>query len=225
MPYIFEGTSIINQRKSNMDRLLLMKHDTGEKNCILVVVCDGVGSLEDGAIAAEQTVIRLREWMSSCTTDERLGLRLRDIVLEINQEIQEYALGQEIRTASTLSALLLCEDEYYLVNIGDSRVYYLEQGQLFIATSDDVSESGKLTSYMGKTGEFIPQYSEGTVGEKTFLLCSDGLYKKMDFSLMTNILGTVSKWKIKGAIKKLVQYSLKQGEKDNLTVAIVKKIH
>ena len=48
---------------------------------------------------------------------------MRNAVLRINTEIADCAQQQGIRTATTLSALLLVEGQYYIVHAGDSRIY------------------------------------------------------------------------------------------------------
>lgn len=222
MKYLFNGVSLQNGRQTNMDSLLLKSRDVDGKSALLAVVCDGVGSLADGAFASGTAAAMLREWFDKLETTGRIGLIMRDTVLNINSYIAAEAEKNGLNTASTLSALLLVESDYYIVHIGDSRVYSFSGGGLVTHTSDDVSESGKLTGYIGKEDEIFLQYSEGAAAGKTFLLCSDGLYKRMDESFMASMMKTWDKRTMKETMKALTDHVIKCGEQDNITLAIVK---
>ena len=220
--YLFNGVSLQNGRKSNMDSLLLKCGLINKKNALLAVICDGVGSLKDGGFASGTAVKMLNEWFSGVLNIERIGLRMRDSILEINSYIVSEAKQNGIETASTLSALLLIENDYYTTHIGDSRIYNYENKTLSVLTSDDVSETGKLTAYIGRTNDIFLQYSEGSAIGKTFLLCSDGLYKRMDIDFMIKELKTLNKKMLKESITSLLQFVIDRGEQDNISLAIVK---
>ena len=61
--YVFQGVSIQNQRSQNMDRLLIKEKKVIGGNIYLAAVCDGVGSLEDGAFAASIAIHMLDGWI------------------------------------------------------------------------------------------------------------------------------------------------------------------
>lgn len=222
MDFVFHGVSVQNKRQSNMDSLLLKNGRINKKNILLATICDGVGNMAEGAFASGVLVWMLNDWFEKLTTTDWIGLKLRDIVLEINLYIISEAKRRSIRTASTLSALLLVEDNYYIVHTGDSRIYGYESGELSVLTKDDISKSGKLTSCIGQTEDVLLQYSEGLIGNKTFLLCSDGLYKKMDIYFMIDRLNSLNKHGLKEAAQSLIKHVMKCGEEDNITLALIK---
>jgi len=207
-----------------MDSLLLKSRNIAGESAVLAVVCDGVGSLADGAFASGAAVVMLGQWFDELETTLRIGLTIRDKVLDINSRIVEEARNSELNTASTLSALLLVESDYYIVHIGDSRIYSYDDEGLRRHTGDDVSASGKLTGYIGKNDEIMLQYSEGTAVGKVFLICSDGLYKRMDEGLMALKMKNWNKRTKKEPVDSLPQYVIKQGEQDNITLALVRTI-
>jgi protein phosphatase len=207
-----------------MDSLLLKSRNFGDKTAVLAVVCDGVGSLADGAYASGMAVKKLSEWFETASVDDRIGLIMRDAILDINAGIVREAENNNMNTASTLSALLLVESDYYVIHIGDSRVYSYDDHTLTLHTSDDVSSSGKLTAYIGKRDDIFLQYSEGQASGKTFLVCSDGLYKHMDDDFMISKLKNLNKRTLKEPVESLPQYVIDRGEQDNITLAIVKII-
>lgn len=222
MKYLYNGVSLKNQRQSNMDSLLLKSGRINDKDALLVVVCDGVGSLGDGEFASGTAVRLLNDWFGRSTNTDRIGIRMRDAIVEINNYIVVEAQRKSLNTGSTLSALLVIEDHYYIVHVGDSRIYCYEKERLSVLTSDDVSESGKLTACIGKSENIVPQYSEGQATGKFFLLCSDGLYKRMDTNFMVNNMKLTNKLALKESLAALTQYVIDCGEQDNISVALVK---
>jgi serine/threonine protein phosphatase PrpC len=205
-----------------MDSLLLKCGFISKSNALLAVVCDGVGSLSNGDFASGTAVRKLSEWFDGVASTEHIGLRMRDTILEINAHVISEAKQRSIETASTLSALLLIERGYYIAHIGDSRIYCYENEALSVLTSDDVSAAGKLTAYFGRTDNIFLQYSEGAATGKTFLLCSDGLYKRMDMEFMIKKLKTWNRKSLKEPIESLPQYVIGHGEQDNISLALVK---
>jgi len=191
-------------------------------NSMLAVVCDGVGSLEGGGFASGTAVRLLNDWLDTVSTTEHIGLRMRDSILDINKRIISDAKKQSIETASTISVLLLLEDNYFSVHAGDSRIYTIENNSLSLLTSDDVSQDGKLTSCIGRTENLFLQYTEGVATGKTFLLCSDGLYKRMDEGFMIAELQSWSKKTLDEPLKTLPQHVTERGEKDNISLSLVK---
>lgn len=222
MKYYFDGISLKNGRQENMDSLLLKVRQIGKKNALLAVVCDGVGSLADGAFASKTAVQMLSEWFNKTETIDHIGIAMRDIITEINLNIIEKAKKKNLNTASTLSALLLAESDYYTAHVGDSRIYSCENGTLSILTCDDVTSTGKLTAYIGQAEKISLQYSAGNAAGKIFLICSDGLYKQMDTDFMLANMKTWSKYLSKEPIETLVQYVVERGEQDNISIALTK---
>ena len=218
---IFAGCSIQNGRTSNMDSLLLKEWDIEGKRCILAAICDGVGSLQNGSLAAAYSVRRLSEWFEQqlvvSDIQSRLGLEIR----QINTEIVELYGGATAGTASTLSALLLCPEKYYIAHVGDSRIYLYRNGNLEQLTIDQVTELGHLKAYLGYNGEISLIENSGFLQTGSFLLCSDGLYKKMDLQLMQKVLKGAYRRNIQKSIHQLLDYAIAQGERDNISVAII----
>lgn len=216
----YDGMSIQNKRSTNMDSLLLKEKQIVGQNLYMAVVCDGVGSMEAGAFASSMAVRMLSEWFDNITDTQRLGLCLRDQVAEINRRIVEAALARGLQTASTLSALLLDDGHYYIVHIGDSRIYCCRDGVLTQLTQDQTS-NGKLTSCLGRKEKLSIFYNEGSFSGETFLLCSDGLYKRMEPEHLCTELAQVSRKTLKKTMERLMQYVIKRGEADNISLAIL----
>lgn len=123
MSVLYHGCSIQNKRSINMDSLLLKERVVDGQSICLAVICDGVGSVRDGAFASSTAVKMMGSWFDCIQSLECLGLQLRNCVLDINESIVQKAQQRKIRTASTLSVLLVGNGHYYIANVGDSRIY------------------------------------------------------------------------------------------------------
>lgn len=222
MSYTFNGISLKNGRNINMDSLLLTSRHINDKDALLTVVCDGVGGLADGAYASGMAVRKLNSWFSEITNTDCMGLRMRDVILDINNNIVSQSKLKNISTGSTLSALLIIGDNYYIAHIGDSRIYCYENGVLSLLTNDNVSITGKLTGCIGRTNNIVLQYFEGKANNKIFLLCTDGLYKRMNMDYMLKKIKKLNKRILRELVKSLANYVIEAGEQDNISLALVK---
>lgn len=218
--FCYEGASVKNQRATNMDCLLVKETVIENQRLCLAVICDGVGSLDAGAYAASSSVKLLNEWFDGLVNTDRLGLQLRNYILEINKKIKHDADEMKISTASTISALLLDEERYYIVHLGDSRIYAYRDGDMVMLTRDHVKD-GKLASCVGHFDNIELLYNEGTYDREWFLLCSDGLYKRSDPNYIAQEMAKLKRKNQKKIIDNLISNAIAQGEKDNISVAIV----
>lgn len=220
MTFFYDGASIQNRRTNNMDSLLLKERDIGGNPVCILAVCDGVGGLPDGAFASSSAVRMLSEWFDGVDSHQRLGLRARDAVLEINRRIVDTAREKGLRTGTTLSILLLSDGKYYIVHTGDSRIYLLENRTLKCLTEDQ-AQSGRLTACLGSSERTNLYYNEGTFIHGPFLICSDGLYKRVTSQQIQTDLEQISRNNTRKTVERLLQHALEQGEHDNISLAVV----
>lgn len=222
--YLFAGVSLQNRRATNMDSLLIKPSRINKEDSLLAVVCDGVGSLNDGGYASGMAARMLGDWFEKLKFIEDIGTGLKDFISELNLNLIEQAEQKTKDTASTLSALILIKNKYIIVHLGDSRIYSYTNNCLTLLTKDDISEEGKLTAYIGRNRQIYPQYYDGDAEGKTFLLCSDGLYKRMDEYYLSNLMESMGNTKedLQNVIELLPQHVIDRGEKDNITIALIK---
>ena len=213
--------SLKNKRLSNMDGLLLCEKTVRDIPIFLAAVCDGVGSTQDGAYAAAQTLIMLHKWFYVLEQTESLGLHFLSRMKKINTELSRQILNQDLKAATTFSAIFMTPDWYYLIHVGDSRIYGWKDRCLVQMTQDCVTSQGELCSYLGqeKSADFM--YCEGRNEYQKYLLCTDGLYKRMDPEFLKEQMARVTKRNMKKIQKVLVNSVISGGEQDNITVAII----
>ena len=220
--YLYDGLSLQNGRSSNMDSLLLSEREIARRNVLLAVVCDGVGSMRDGAFAASLAVKSMHDWFTGLSDMERVGLCMRDEALRLNSRIIGEANEKRLSTAATFTAMLFAEGRYFLVHIGDSRAYSFGSGGTATQlTVDDVSENGKLTGCVGRFENPVFLCTEGDANGKMFLICSDGLYKRVDFTAALAESDIKHRKEVTKLIRRLAERAVERGERDNISLALV----
>ncbi len=223
MACVYDGISLTNGRAVNMDSLLLKSRTVAGTEVCLAAVCDGVGSLADGALSAQWAVQMLYNWLENLEDAEELGVRLRDYVQTMNLAIRTKAQKQQAETACTLSCLLLWRQWYCLAHVGDSRIYLWEQGALRQLTQDQ-ARRGRLTQAMGHREHVTVFFQQGEQrGEQRFLLCSDGLYKRMEPETLGACMARLNRRSLQKALRQLTEHVISQGERDNISAALLIK--
>lgn len=223
MACVYDGISLTNGRAVNMDSLLLKSRTVAGTEVCLAAVCDGVGSLADGALSAQWAVQMLYNWLENLEDAEELGARLRDYVQTMNLAIRTKAPQQQVETACTLSCLLLWRQWYCLAHVGDSRIYLWEQGALRQLTQDQ-ARRGRLTQAMGHREHVTVFFQQGEQrGEQRFLLCSDGLYKRMEPEILGACMARLNRRSLQKALRQLTEHVISQGERDNISAALLIK--
>ena len=218
--WYFDAVTVKNLRKSNMDSILLKERIIGGTPIIIAAVCDGVGSLKDGGIASSEAVRLLDIWFDNLKEVNRVGLELLQQVLYVNNQVNALAEERGIKTASTASVMVTAQDKYYIVHLGDSRIYTFDDERIEQLTPDQI-EGGKLLYYIGCKENIRPFYSEGQIDGRSFFLCSDGLYKLVDQTTLLGELKYLHICSIKRIMKRLINLVVRRGENDNISIVIL----
>ena len=221
--------SIAGQRPYQEDSVLAETLPDGRT---LLAVADGMGGHAAGEVASRLALDTLLE-----AVGERRGLseafRLaNERVHSRSQEPGKQGMG------TTLVAILVEGAEYFVANVGDSRVYLVSAGGIRRLTEDHsfVAEAVKrgqseaeamatpwkdaLTRSIGTEAEVDADVSGPCAlqGDSAFLLCSDGLYKSLGDDEIRDLFGQSGG--AQGAAQSLVAAALEAGSDDNITVAI-----
>ena len=206
----------------------------------IFAVADGMGGHSAGDIASAAVVNRLAERVSAQYIDESaIDSSLRLAVTDMDEGAGHTDLGTG--TTVTGFALTLAEGEpsWLVFNIGDSRVYELEDGELRQLTVDHsiVQElldagaitpseaevhphSNVITRAVGFSEDPVPDFSLVPVVAGTRLLaCSDGLTKELTEHGIRHFL-TVGAGPLDAA-GQLMDAALGNGGRDNVTVVVV----
>ena len=207
----------------------------------LFVVADGMGGHQAGDYASKCTVeVMIKEIAKSEGEDiERVLVKA---IKAANREIIKEASGDEHLKGmgTTVVAATVKEQMLYFANVGDSRLYLINQGEIHQVTKDH-----SLVQEMVRMGEIKPEEArnhpdkniitralgaERTVDidffdlklepDSTILMCSDGLSNMVEDSKLEEIiLDQTEELPKKG--EKLLKEANQNGGKDNIAVILV----
>ena len=229
-------------RAQNQDAFLIEQLD---KNTLLCVVCDGMGGAKSGNIASTLAAdVFVQQIKQSWTGDYKQGdvdIMLKNAVKVTNFTVYDQSQQFEEFTGmgTTLVAVLINNKWSTIVNVGDSRAYFIDRVGIHQVTVDHsvvqlMVNRGELTPEQAKTypGKSLITRAIGTESmvpcdifhKKVskgdyFLLCSDGLSNLMDDQ---EILFEVAHGQEKEkCCQRLLDIAKKRGAPDNVTSVLV----
>lgn len=224
-------------RKINQDAVFFRRLEQNGLYFALGAVCDGVGGLEYGEKASQLVIREVGKWFEAISVwidiekveMEILYAHLLDGIEEWNARVRELNFRENIHTGTTLSLLMLIRKSYYIVQVGDSRVYKYRY-KLEQLTTDDVVTGFKngemknyLANYMGKAEELWFSEVKGVFREgDMFLFCSDGGYHLLTEKDVEEIyVNYRERTELSEASGQLVRTMIKRGEADNISIGII----
>jgi len=152
-------------------------------NITVAIVCDGVGSAQEGAEAAKRTTSYLMNNLKNRPKTWTIEKSLQSFIESINSILyKESQINYESsELVTTLTIVIIEGNRLYGANVGDSRVYLYRDKKLNQLSSDHAMDEegyeGVLTQAIGIDKEVEPYYFENIVEkDDKILLCSDGLY-------------------------------------------------
>ncbi len=232
----FYGKSHIgNHRRENQDRILTRKID---KHKFILAVADGMGGEAGGGLAAA-TAIKLLDNVQNChySRPEDLGaffIRAGEKIISISRENEELA-----GMGTTLTAVLVSNNQAVWAHVGDTRLYHLENGCLHQITRDhsfiwELLESGEISQAEALTHPLrnMLDQSLGTPDlkpdcgflnlqkEDLLVLTSDGLHASLNLEQMERVL--MSAIKLPDMADTLIKMAMDFGSRDNLSIVLAR---
>lgn len=253
MNFIVTGNTDIGLTKStNQDSLSMKVISTPQGRMVLAVLCDGMGGLAKGEVASASVIRAFDEWartrlpmLCNAPLEENV---IRDewnaIIQSQNRSIQAYGAQLGIKLGTTVTAMLITQTRYYVINVGDSRAYELYQGirqltkdQTVVArevamgliTEEQAHYDERrsiLLQCVGASAEVYPDMFYGdTKVNAVYMLCCDGFrheitpdeiyqYLQPDVLFDENGMSQNSQY--------LIEVNKQRHERDNITVALVR---
>lgn len=239
-------------KKTNQDSVCLKVAQTSDKGQVaMVVMCDGMGGLEKGEFASAYVIETLSAWFEKELPNrlpayswDNLSREWIGMVAEMNQKLLDYGKTIHVNLGTTLSAILIIEEKYMIVHVGDSRIYRIQdkleqltEDQTFIhreiSRGTMTMEQAKLDSRrnmllqcVGASRVVEPEITFGeVVPNSVFMLCSDGFWHVWEEQELYEALKPESVMEEKEserALIKLVETVKSRNEKDNITVTVLK---
>lgn len=149
------STSIGKARENQEDAILLIR-DKMIPKFRMIVVADGMGGWQNGNVASDIIVSKLKEWFENLSQEEKdcyyTGVEgfkdsLQEKIeldIQVSVEAKTYNMG-----GSTLVCAIIGENDTLVANIGDSRAYIIKDGKLQQISREDTIAQENLKK--GKT--------------------------------------------------------------------------
>lgn len=161
-----------------------------------------------------------------------------------NHELFRLGVQRNAAMGTTLSALLIVGWDYYIAQLGDSRIYrqwgelselltrdhsyVMDMVQKGMMTENEAACSKQrnvLTRCVGCKESISADFYTGCVSHgDIFLISTDGFHGGMDLGRVGAVMLSVRAHNMKGSILSAIDERKKSGEKDNITALAVQLV-
>ena len=206
----------------------------------LYIVCDGMGGHKAGEYASRYTVERIVASVSRSRAESPVRI-LKSAIQKANEilvvESHEYKEKQGMGT--TVVAATIIDDKMYVANVGDSRLYVINQtieqitkdhsyveemiriGKIKREDAEKHEKKNVITRAVGAAEKIKVDFFEVELRENdTILLCSDGLTNMVTDDKIYQIV--TSNRDVENIGKTLVDEANRNGGQDNITAVVVR---
>lgn len=256
MDFLVSAATDIGLTKTvNQDSYDVRVYRTGMGKVVFAVICDGMGGLSGGEIASASVVCAFCRWADmrlpllcgSGIRDDTVRSDWMDIVSSCNENIKTYAGVYGTRMGTTVTALLITPVRYYILNVGDTRVYEIgdrvrkltrdqtvtareiELGNMTEAEAERDSRRSVLLQCVGASREVYPDMFFGdTKDNAVYMLCSDGfrheiteeeIQRYLNPGVMTDPGGMGRN------MEHLISLNKQRGERDNISAVSIRTFY
>lgn len=196
-------TDVGIKKETNQDSCCIKEAVTDNGTVLMAVICDGMGGLAKGEVASATLIKTFSSWFENELPGilampkplDEVEHRWDRIIKEQNQNIAAYGKSLKLQLGSTITAMLILEDnKYIIVHVGDSRAYKITDAGVKVLTEDQTVvakevRQGKLTPEQAETDPrrnvllqcvgasriVEPEFYYGSVvSDECYMLCSDG---------------------------------------------------
>ena len=199
------ASSRLGSRQSQQDAFALRAADP---ECVLAVICDGMGGMEGGELASQTTVQAfVRDFEKIRDKEDSFYHFLREEVDVTDRLVSNLRddRGRKMDSGTTLVAAIIVDGFFQYMAVGDSRIYLIRDGIPYQITRDhnyllyleyqrqqdlmteetyeiEKNRGQALISYIGMDGVAIADGNQRPFlleENDILLMCSDGLYKAL----------------------------------------------
>lgn len=238
------------RRPTNQDSLFAGQFMARCGTYAFAVLCDGMGGLQHGELASASIVSAFSAWagerlpkITKPLMDHEVREEWTGIIRAENQKLRAYGLENRCTLGSTVTALLLSEERFFILNIGDTRAYEL-YGECRQVTVDhtliaeeislgnltpEQAEASPMRSVLTRcVGVYDRVYPDMFFGDTrpgaVYLLCSDGFRHCISPAEMLMYLTPRSNdpaLDLRQGEEWLIELVKRRGEKDNISAATI----
>jgi PPM family protein phosphatase len=188
------------------------------------MVLDGMGGQACGDVASQEAGRELARSLPPCDSEAAVAAAINRTNAYLYDRMERDPTHRGMGT--TVAGLRIAADGIMAFNVGDSRVYRVQDGFLSQLSVDDVpakrtGRSGLVTQSLGgakRLNEIQPHVLRQPFGPWTYLLCSDGLYDAVKLEDMESALDQ----DLGNAARRLLERALEGGARDNVSALLVR---
>lgn len=237
----FSITDIGMRRHMNQDYVFASENAIG-KFPNLFIVADGMGGHRAGDYASRVCVKTVIESVQNSTLKTYIGILEEAIGVANRRLFEDAASNNDLKGMGTtlVVAVVLKDNTLYVANVGDSRLYLVDEEEIRQITEDhslveEMVKNGEIerseakvhpnknviTRAIGTSKHVVADYFEVQLkpGDK-ILLCSDGLSNMLEDREMWYIMNRYSN-DMARAVEELVKKANINGGKDNISAVLV----
>lgn len=222
------------ERETNQDRILIQDsvykeglYSFSNVRTCFCFVADGIGGGPSGELASQFVLEQINTKIGVGKNYSREDLR--NIFHAINSDLMELGKANPLYRGSgtTLVGLIMDDNQFHVINAGDSEAYVLRNKTLLKITEDQVLDplqsNSPLTSYFGGRQDDLrldfDSILRSVVAGDILLLTSDGLFKSSENKQVSAILS--SSKTLENKAKFILQKALESGATDNLGCILI----
>ena len=245
-------TDVGIKKKTNQDSLLIHQAQTDAGNVLLAVICDGMGGLAKGEVASACMIHAFSDWfrrelpvmLNAGLQPEALRSSWDTRVGNVDQKIANYSIEHNVSMGTTCVALLLIDNTYYIMNIGDSRIYLISDN-IYQLTKDQTyvqreMDAGRMTyeeslrdpqrnvllQCVGASPTIEPDFFMGSIlVNQCYMLCCDGfrhVINPQEFYQYLNPAVSNDPIVMQRNLVYLTELNKERRETDNITAVLIR---
>ena len=229
----FGITDVGKKRSMNQDSIFYTDKPVGPIQN-LYIVADGMGGHKAGDVASRTAIEAATEYVRESEINNPVSL-LKRAIIYANDKVYKLSLSNPDDYAgmgTTFVAAVIDDGIMYVANIGDSRLYIVNNGirqitmdhslveELIRNGQLDRDEKNIITRALGIGDDVVPDFFEVELSaDDKILLCSDGLSNMIEDDEIREIISEADD--VADAGKKLVERANYYGGKDNISAVVV----
>ncbi len=255
MDYLIAAQSDVGiVKKTNQDSYCVFTANSKKYgNILFAVVCDGMGGLDKGELASATVVKRFSTWFEK-SFPILINNNLPDfgiiksewdrILKRLNSDIGNYGKTNNISLGTTVVAVLCVENELYVANVGDSRLYKVTNnikrltndqslvareiiaGNISKAEEETDSRRNVLLQCVGASQAIAPEYKKYRLeSDAVYFLCTDGFRHEIKEKELLGLLSPKiisTERSINDTLLEIINLLKQRKEQDNITCVAFK---
>ena len=250
---ITASTDVGLYKDTNQDSLTVKTLTTPYGPMAFALLCDGMGGLSSGEIASASIIYAFNKWINNdlqalCTNGfswQVVYEQWYSLVLQMNERIKEFGNSYGIKLGTTITAMLITQNEYFVLNVGDTRAYEITADSITQLTQDQTVISrelalGRITPEQARTDPrksillqccgaspvVEPEILYGNVNNNAvYMLCSDGFRHEITPQEIQYIFSPdylTDEPTMQQCAEYLIDVNKQRNESDNISVILIR---